>query len=79
MSRRCEMCGKATSFGRQYSRRGKAKRDGGVGVKITGKSRRTFKPNIQRVRAVVDGEAKRIKVCTSCLTSGKVQKPAPKS
>ena len=38
------------------------------------KTRRTWKPNIQRVRAVVDGEVKRVNVCTSCMRSGKIQR-----
>ena len=38
------------------------------------KTKRTWKPNIQRVRAVVNGEVKRINVCTRCLRSGKVQR-----
>jgi large subunit ribosomal protein L28 len=53
-----------------------AKAKGGVGRRITGKSHRTFKPNIQRVRAVVDGSVKRVKVCTRCLKKGSVVKPA---
>ncbi len=38
------------------------------------KTRRQWKPNIQRVRAVVDGEVKHIYVCTRCLRSGKVDR-----
>ena len=38
------------------------------------KTKKTWKPNIQRVRAVVDGEVKRVNVCTRCLRSGKVQR-----
>ncbi|MBR2214722.1 MAG: 50S ribosomal protein L28 [Selenomonadaceae bacterium] len=38
------------------------------------KTKRTWKPNIQRVRALVDGEIKRINVCTRCLRSGKVER-----
>ncbi len=38
------------------------------------KTKRTWKPNIQRVRAVVDGKVKRVNVCTRCLRSGKVQR-----
>ncbi len=38
------------------------------------KTKRTWKPNIQRVRAVVNGEVKRINVCTRCLRSGKVER-----
>jgi large subunit ribosomal protein L28 len=76
MARECELCKKKTVVGRQYSYRGKAKAEGGVGIKITGKSKRKFKPNVQRVRAVVNGEVRRIKVCTNCIKSGKVVKPA---
>ena len=38
------------------------------------KTKRSWKPNIQRVRAVDDGEVKRINVCTRCLRSGKVER-----
>jgi len=38
------------------------------------KTKRKWKPNIQRVRAVVNGEVKHINVCTRCLRSGKVQR-----
>ena len=50
MSRRCEICGKGPSSGGKYSRRGLAKSQGGVGKKITGKSNRTFQPNLQKVK-----------------------------
>ena len=38
------------------------------------KTKRKWKPNLQRVRAIVNGEVKRINVCTRCLRSGKVQR-----
>lgn len=38
------------------------------------KTKRTWKPNIQRVKAVVDGEIKKVNTCTRCLRSGKVQR-----
>ena len=38
------------------------------------KMKRRWYPNIQRVRAIVDGEVKRVNVCTRCLRSGKVQR-----
>jgi large subunit ribosomal protein L28 len=75
MSRVCDFCGKKTQFGRSISRRGLAKAKGGVGLKTTGITRRTFKPNIQRVRARVNGQVRRVKICTSCLKLGKIQKP----
>lgn len=74
MSRVCETCGKRTQRGNKKSYRGKAKYLGGVGVKITGKVKRTFKPNLQKVRVEVNGTRKRMTVCTRCLRKGKVQK-----
>jgi len=75
MPRRCAFTGKKTRAGRTISRRGKAKYLGGVGRKITGKSKRTFKPNIQRVRAVVNGSVVRINVSAKAIRSGMVVKP----
>jgi large subunit ribosomal protein L28 len=62
MSLRCDICGKANSAGSNVSH----------SMRHT---KRVFKPNIQRVRALVDGKVKRIRVCTRCLRSGKVVKP----
>lgn len=76
MSRVCEICGKSTAAGRSIARRGRAKRLGGVGIKTTGVTKRKFKPNIQRVRAIVNGGVKRIRICAKCLKSGRVEKPA---
>ncbi|MEK6634946.1 MAG: 50S ribosomal protein L28 [Planctomycetota bacterium] len=74
MSRVCVICGKKTEVGNQIKRRGLAKWKGGVGRKITGKTKRKFKPNLQRVKANVDGTIKRIKVCTRCISAGKIVK-----
>src|SRR4026209_1186845 len=54
--RRCALCNKGPLRGEQITRRGLAKSQGGVGRKITGRSKRSFKPNLQKVRAVVDGK-----------------------
>jgi large subunit ribosomal protein L28 len=75
MSRVCEFCGKRTRVGNRLARRGLAKAKGGVGIKTTGINKRKFKPNVQRVRAEIDGTVKRVKICTRCLKTGKVQKP----
>jgi len=75
MSRQCYFTGKKTSLGNQYTHRGKAKYLGGVGRKVTGKSRRQFKPNLQRVRALVNGQVKRIFVSTQAMRMGLVEKP----
>jgi large subunit ribosomal protein L28 len=74
MARVCTYCGKRTESGGQIARRGLAKKDGGVGLKTTGHSLRKFKPNIQKVRAVVDGVAVRVRLCTRCLRSGVITK-----
>ena len=76
MARVCEFCQKRTETGNSISRRGLAKAKGGVGRRITGKSKRTFKPNIQRVRALISGSVRRVKICTRCLKAGKIVKPA---
>jgi large subunit ribosomal protein L28 len=75
MARVCEVCGKRTETGNTISRRGLAKAKGGVGKRVTGKSRRTFKANVQRVRAKIDGNVRRIRICTRCLKAGKIVKP----
>lgn len=76
MARKCEFCGKRTESGTQIARRGLPKKKGGIGLRITGHTMRKFKPNIQRVSALVDGRVTRVKVCTRCLKSGRVIKPA---
>ena len=75
MGMQCEICGKKSSIGNQITRRGKAKYLGGVGRKITGISRRKFKPNLQHMRAVLNGTVRRIRVCAQCIRSGRVQRP----
>ena len=75
MSRICYFTGKRTRSGRSIARRGKAKYLGGVGRKTTGITKRKFKPNIQRVRAVVDGRVCRIRVSAKAIRMGLVVKP----
>ena len=75
MARACEVCGKSPSMGNQVTHRGKAKYLGGVGTKVTGITRRQFKPNLQRVRVTTaNGTHKTVRVCTQCLRSGAVTK-----
>ena len=62
MAKQCAICKKKTVTGRNISH----------AHNVTS---RTWQPNLQRVRAQVDGGTKRIWVCTRCLRSGKVQKP----
>jgi large subunit ribosomal protein L28 len=62
MAKQCDICGKATVTGRQVSH----------AHNVTS---RTWEPNLRTMKALVDGVAKRIRVCTRCLRSGKVQRP----
>jgi large subunit ribosomal protein L28 len=75
MSRVCYFTGKRTSAGRSIKRRGKANYLGGVGRKVTGSTKRKFKPNIQKVRAVIDGGVRRVKASAKAIRIGLVQKP----
>ena len=75
MPRVCHFTGKKTTFGNQITHRGKAKYLGGVGTKVTGITARKFKPNIQKVRAVIEGRVCRIKVSAKAIRNGMVVKP----
>ena len=75
MGMQCAICGKKPVLGNQYARRGKAKYLGGVGTKVTGISRREFKPNLQRVKITTPtGTTRYARVCTRCLKKGVVRK-----
>ncbi len=66
MAKQCAVCKKKTVTGRSVSH----------AHNVTS---RTWQPNLQRVRAVVDGTTQRIWVCTRCLRSGKIQKPSART
>lgn len=61
MARRCELTGKAVLTGNNVSH-------------ANNKTKRVFSPNLQTVRALVNGAARRIRVCTRCLRTGLVKK-----
>jgi large subunit ribosomal protein L28 len=63
MAKSCELCGKGPQFGNRVSH-------------ANNRTRRRFEPNLQTVRALVKGAAKRMRVCTRCLKAGKVLKAA---
>lgn len=63
MSRVCEICGKKPGVGHSVSH-------------AHNLTLRRFLPNLQRVRASVNGQVKRLRVCTSCIKAGKVTKAA---
>lgn len=75
MSQACQVCGKKPAMGNSVAHRGKAKYLGGVGTKITGITRRKFKPNLQKVHvSTANGSRKTVRVCTQCIRSGAVTK-----
>lgn len=62
-------------MGNQVTHRGKAKYLGGVGTKVTGISRRQFRPNLQNVHVTTpSGERKTMRVCAQCIRSGAIVK-----
>ena len=71
MGAQCAICGKKKTMGYTLARRGLAKKKGGVGRKITGKTKRRFHPNIQLVRVLeANGAVRRARLCTCCLRTG---------
>lgn len=75
MSKRCEICAKAPVAGRTYTYRGIAIKKGGIGLNITGKTKRRFLPNLKKIRIVTKkGSILTAKVCTRCIKSGKITK-----
>ena len=69
MSRTCEVTGRGTRVGGTIARRGLPKKDGGVGLRTTGKNKRKFKVNVQKKRIWVPelGEYVTVKLSTRAL------------
>lgn len=77
MARVCDYSGKRPQVGRKIVRRGKAKREGGIGQNVTGITKRRFKPNLQKIRVIDEnGTVRRIRVCARYIKAGKFQKAA---
>lgn len=62
---KCAICEKSINYGNKLSI---------TRSHISKRTTRTWKPNLRSVKAIINGEAKRIKVCAKCLRSGKVVK-----
>ncbi|UCD47806.1 MAG: 50S ribosomal protein L28 [Deltaproteobacteria bacterium] len=58
---KCAICGKGPSFGNNVSH-------------SNNKSRKVWKPNVQRVKTIDSGTVRRLPVCTQCIKSGRVSK-----
>jgi large subunit ribosomal protein L28 len=63
MARVCEVCGRGPQFGNKISHANNV-------------TKRRWNLNLQSVRAIIKGSTKRLRVCTSCIRSGKIQKAA---
>ncbi len=77
MSRICELTGTRPIKGSHIWRSGKAKKKGGIGMHITATTKRRFIPNLQRVKAVIDGQVRYVRVTAKALKTGLITK-APK-
>jgi large subunit ribosomal protein L28 len=77
MARICELTGKRPIKGSIIWRSGKSKKSGGIGTHVTAITKRRFMPNLQRVKAVVDGEVRYVRVAAKAIKKGLVTK-APK-
>ena len=74
MSKICDICGKGKMVGGSITRRGLAKKKGGIGTHVVKNTKRTFAPNLQRIRVRTENGVQRMKVCTSCIRNGAVRK-----
>lgn len=75
MSSICQITGKRPVSGGRIHRRGLTKKSGGIGTHVAKITKRTFKPNVQRVRVKLpNGQVKRMWVCAKALKAGKVTK-----
>ena len=74
MAKSCELCGKGPRSGNTIVRHGLAKKKGGIGLHITGVTKRRFLPNVHRVRVLENGTKRRRIVCAACIKAGKVVK-----
>ncbi|MBA3710738.1 MAG: 50S ribosomal protein L28 [Planctomycetes bacterium] len=75
MSRVCYFTGRKSSSGWTKAEKG-ARRDGGVGNKVKGRTKRMVKPNLKKLRCVIDGEIRSVWVSTRAIKRGLVIKPS---
>ncbi len=74
MSKACYVCGKRKISGGHITRRGLAKKKGGIGMHVVKNVKRTFKPNLQPARIREGATVKKVTVCTACIRSGAITK-----
>lgn len=74
MSNVCSICGKRKVVGGCITRKGLAKKQGGIGMHVVKNVKRVFTPNIQSVRIKTSTGTQKVKVCTACIRSNKIDK-----
>ena len=74
MSKQCYVCGKRKVVGGRITRRGLAKKKGGIGMHVVKNVKRIFKPNLQTVKIREGSLAMTRQVCVACIRSGKIVK-----
>ncbi|MCH2155039.1 MAG: 50S ribosomal protein L28 [Opitutales bacterium] len=75
MSRICAITGKRPKVGGRIVRKGQSKKSGGIGLQLVKNNKRTFRPNLQRIRVKLpSGQVKRMWVSVKAIKAGKVQK-----
>lgn len=77
MARFCEITGKGPIKGSHIWRSGKAKKKGGIGTHVTAITKRRFMPNLQRVKVIINGEVRYVRVAARAIKKGSIMK-APK-
>jgi large subunit ribosomal protein L28 len=74
MSKVCDVCGKGKHVGGSITRRGMAKKKGGIGQHVVKNVKRTFYPNLQQVRVQTETGVHTIKACTRCIRANRIAK-----
>jgi large subunit ribosomal protein L28 len=75
MSAVCEICQKKPVVGGAIVYSGLPKKTGGIGLNRRKTLKRVFKPNLQKIRVKINGGVRRMKVCTNCIKSNRIEKP----
>lgn len=73
MARTCDICGRGTTVGKNKPVKGVAKKKGGVGLKKSPQTKRTFRVNLHTKRMVVGGVARRVRICGRCLKAAEFE------
>jgi large subunit ribosomal protein L28 len=75
MARICKLTGKGPIKGNIIWRSGKAKKSGGIGTHVTAITKRRFFPNLHRMRVLIDGEVRYVRVAAKAIKRGLVTRP----